>query len=96
MVRNELARLSAQKQQEFLEEYQRGAKSTGTTYLLWLFLGWHYAYLGQWGKQWLFWLTAGGFFFWWFIDLFRVPKLVDNYNKDRATDVMRNLKAIGS
>lgn len=95
MVRNELARLPAQKQEEFLEEYKRSIKSTGTAYLLWFCLGWHYAYLGQWGKQVLYWITLGGAGLWMLIDLFRVSGLVSNYNKDVATNVMRNLKAIG-
>jgi hypothetical protein len=41
-------------------------------------------------------LTGGGFFIWWLIDLFRLPGLVKNYNKDIATDTMRNLKAMSS
>lgn len=96
MVNNELARLTAQKQEEFIEEFKRKKKSVGFTYALWFFLGWHYAYLGKWGVQVLFWLTLGGLFFWWFIDLFRVSGMVKNYNKDIAMDVMRNLKAVSN
>lgn len=96
MVRNELAKLAAQKQEEFVEEYRRKAKSIGIAYVLWFLLGWHYVYLRNWGVQILFWLTLGGLFVWWFIDLFRVPGLVHNYNKDVATDVLRNLKAIST
>jgi hypothetical protein len=94
MVRNELARLSAQKQEEFLEEFNRKAKDSGTAYGLWFLLGWHYIYLRKWGLQILFWLTFGGFLMWWFIDLFRVAGMVTDYNKDVATDVMRNLVAV--
>lgn len=96
MVRNELGRQPAQKQSEFLEEYQRSAKGSGITYLFWFFFGCHYAYLGQWGKQILFWCTFGGAGLWMLIDLFRIPGLVSDYNKDVATNVMRNLKAIGA
>ncbi len=95
MVRNELANLSAQKQEEFVEEYKRKAKSTGAAYVLWLLLGWHYVYLRKWGIQILFWLTAGGFLIWWIVDLFRIPGLIRDYNKDIAVDVLRNLKTIG-
>jgi len=94
MVRHELVKLSAQKQEEFVEEYKRKAKSSGVAYILWLLLGWHYVYLRGWGIQILFWLTAGGFGLWWFIDLFRIPGMIKDYNKDIATDVLRNLKAI--
>lgn len=90
-VRNTLSRMPAERQQEFVEYYQRRAKNLGTAYLLWFLLGWHYAYLGRWGWQILFWLTAGGFFIWWFIDLFRLPKLIAQYNEDVATAIMRDL-----
>ncbi len=94
MVRNELANYSAQKQEEFVEEYKRKSKSTGTAYVLWFFLGWHYVYLRNWGIQLLYWATAAGLFLWAIADLFRLPKLVRDYNKDVAMEVLRNLKAI--
>jgi hypothetical protein len=97
MVKNELAKMSAQKQAEFVEEYKRKAKSVGVGYLfLIIILSMHYGYIGKWGLQVVFWLTGGGFLVWWFIDLFRLPGLVKNYNKDIATDTMRNLKAVSS
>ena len=94
MVRNELAKLSAQKQEEFVEEFNRKKKSSGVAYLCWLLLGIHYGYMRKWGLQVVYWLTLGGFFIWMLIDLFRMPGLISNYNKDIATDVMRNLKAV--
>jgi hypothetical protein len=94
MVRNELAKLSSQKQEEFLEEYERKEKSIFVGYLFWLFFGWHYAYQKKWGIQVLFWITAGGLFIWWLIDIFRVSSMINNYNKDKAIEVMRNLRAI--
>ena len=94
MVRNELGNLPAQRQEEFIEEFKRKSKSIAVTYLLWLLLGWHYIYLRKWAVQFLYWLTLGGVFIWTFIDLFRIPGMVRDYNKDVATDVLRNLKAI--
>jgi len=97
MVRNELSKMSAQKQDEFIEEYKRRKKSVGVAYILFLFvLCLHYGYLRKWGLQIVFWLTVGGFFIWWIIDLFRLAGLVRDYNKDIALDVMRNLKAISN
>lgn len=55
-------------------------KSTGTAYLLWFFFGCHYAYLGKWGIQILYWLTLGGFGLWILIDLFLIPGKVNRYN----------------
>lgn len=97
MVKNELAKMPPQKQEEFVEEYRRKSKSVGLAYLfLIVILAMHYGYLRKWGLQIVFWLTGGGFFIWWFIDLFRLAGVVKNYNKDIATDTMRNLKAMSS
>ena len=55
-------------------------KSTGTAYLCWFFLGCHYAYLGRWGLQILYWITLGGLGIWAFIDLFVMPSKVNAHN----------------
>lgn len=94
MVRNELAKMSPQKQEEFVEEFRRKQKSVGMAYVCWLLLGVHYGFLRKWGVQVVYWLTAGGFLMWAFVDLFRIPGMVRDYNKDVATDIMRLLKAI--
>lgn len=93
MVRNELIKFNALKQEEFAEEYTRKCKSSSTGYLCWFF-GLHYAYVGKWGLLILYWITLGGFFIWWIVDLFRISGLVKDHNKDLATDIFRNLKAI--
>jgi hypothetical protein len=60
---------------------QSKIKSTGTAYLLFLFLfGTHYAYLGKWGLQLLYWITLGGLGIWCVIDLFHIPTKVNNHN----------------
>jgi hypothetical protein len=94
LVRNEVARLNSQKQEEFLEEYKRKRKSAGMAYLLLFLGGFHCAYLRSWGMQILYWLTLGGFIIWAVVDIFRIPSIVSDRNKDAATDVLRNLKAI--
>ncbi|MBL7559844.1 TM2 domain-containing protein [Olleya sp. YSTF-M6] len=55
-------------------------KSSGTAYLCWFFLGCHYAYLGKWGLQFLYWFTLGGVGIWCLIDLFHIPAKVSNHN----------------
>jgi hypothetical protein len=94
MVRNELVKFSAQKQEEFIEEYKRKAKSVGFAYVLWFLFGCHYGYMQKWGIQILYWLTGGGLLIWAFIDLFRITGMIRDYNKDIAVDVFRNLKAV--
>jgi TM2 domain-containing membrane protein YozV len=93
MVKNSLAGLPAAKQEEFMEEYKRRAKSVAGAYLC-QFLGAHYFYLRKSSTAWMFWLTGGGLFCWWFIDLFRIPKMVTDYNRDIATDIIRTVKIL--
>lgn len=59
---------------------QSKVKSTGVSYIFLWFFGAHYAYLGHWGLQILFWCTFGGCGVWWFIDLFCLPGKVGRYN----------------
>lgn len=59
---------------------QSQLKDSGKAYLFYFFGGAHYAYLGNWGKQILFWCTFGGFFIWAFIDMFRVSSIVQQHN----------------
>ena len=55
-------------------------KSSGTAYLCWFFFGCHYAYLGHWGLQFLYWFTLGGLGIWCLVDLFHIPTKVNNHN----------------
>ncbi|MCK0132318.1 TM2 domain-containing protein [Flavobacteriaceae bacterium F08102] len=62
-------------------------KSTGTAYLCWFFLGCHYAYLGKWGLQLLYWVTLGGLGFWCLFDLFHIPTKVNNHNLNISSQI---------
>ena len=42
--------------------------------------GVQYAYLGNWGKQFLYWVTLFGLGIWALRDLFRLQKMLDTYN----------------
>lgn len=95
MVKSELSKMSAQKQEEFMEEYKRRSKSIGTAYLLFL-IGFQYAYFNKWGFQFVYFLTIYGFFIWFLIDIFRLPSVVRNYNKDISIEILRTMKAISS
>ena len=61
-------------------QLQSNVKSTGTAYLFWFLLGAHYAYLGKWGIQILYWITLGGLGFWALIDLFLMSSKVNAHN----------------
>ena len=63
--------------------------------ILWL-LGLHYAYFGKWSMLVFFWLTAGGVGFWWIVDAFRMRAMVEDANKDIASEVCRGMMAVGT
>jgi len=79
-----------------MRDYGNREKSTGTAYLAWFFLGFHYLYLKQWAAQIAFWLTLGGLGMWWFLDVFRVAGLVNRKNEEIAMEVMVQYKLISS
>ena len=65
-------------------------KSKGLAYLFWFFLGVHYAYLGKWGTQLLYWFTLG---IWALIDLFTLGGKVETYNtKKELKKVQKDVK----
>lgn len=95
MVKNELMKMSPNKQEEFLDEYMRKTKSVGLAYLFLLVVfSAHYGYLNKWGLQAVFWITGGGLLIWWIIDIFRLSGLVGEYNREVATNIMRDLKVM--
>ena len=97
-VKTQLAKMTAEQQSQFVEEFKRKAKSKSTGIALAILLGWHYAYLNRWGLQFLLWIScalAVGFI-WWFVDLFRVSGMITDWNKDVATEILRDMKIIQS
>jgi len=67
---------------------QSKMKSSGIAYLCWFILGIHYAYLGKWGLQILYWITFGGFGVWAILDLFLIPGKVDRYNFEISKQII--------
>lgn len=59
---------------------QSQLKESGKAYLFYFFGGAHYAYLGKWGTQILFWVTFGGIGIWALMDIFRISSLVQKHN----------------
>jgi hypothetical protein len=94
-IQYSLAEMPPEAQDAFWDEYRRRARKVGVAYLFWFLLGSHYAYLGRWWRQWFFWMTAGGVFIWWFVDFFRLPRLVEEYNRDAAMTALRMLRLMG-
>ena len=72
-------------QLEDLFEYPR--KRMLTAYLLWLlagYLGGHRFYLDREGSAVAQFLTGGGLMVWWAVDVFLIPSMVRDYNRDQA------------
>lgn len=78
------------------DEISKRERSGGIAFVLWLLLGWHYAYVGRWGIQFLFWLTAGGFLVWWLADLFRLGGIIHRKNQELALEVAQSYAALRS
>lgn len=95
MVVQQLENLPEHQQQAFFEEYKRKEKSLVVAYLLWL-ISCHYIYVGKIGTFFIYLITFAGFLIWGFIDLFRMPGIVRDYNKDVATEILKNLKLVSS
>jgi len=93
IVKRELVKMDFQEQEMFMEEYKRKSKSKGTAYLL-LLVGFHYAYVKEWGLQCVYFLTVYGLFIWLIVDIFRMPSIIKSYNQDVSIEILRSMKAI--
>lgn len=91
LIQKKFRDLNSEQQRIFINEFERKKKSVGVSYLLWFLVGWHYAYLKKWGWLLLYILTAGGFFIWAIIDLFRIPKMIDDYNNNLALEIIKDI-----
>lgn len=78
----------------FRQEVESKRRSLGTAYLAWIFFGLHYGYFGKFGWQILFWLTMGGFGFWWAIDVFRIPGMRKEYYHSLTTQAVKDVRAL--
>ena len=94
IVKNEIVKMPANKQGLFIDEFYRKSKNKGIAYLLWFIIGLHYIYLDKLGWQLFYWVTLGSFLIWMFIDIFRIPGMVNDYNDDIAVDILRDIKII--
>ena len=90
-VQNVVAKMDANTQNAFFTEYNRSKKSVGFSYFMWLLFGIHYAYNRKIGLQFVYWFTLGGFFIWAFIDLFRMPLIVQGSNSVIAREIANTL-----
>jgi hypothetical protein len=80
------AKLDPEMQEAFARDYTRRRKTLLIAYPLCV-AGWHYLYLGKFGRQLAFFFTLGGCFVWFLVDLFRLPGMVAIKNNEIAGDL---------
>jgi TM2 domain-containing membrane protein YozV len=80
--------------QKMILQMEYKEKTTGMAYLFWFFLGAHKAYMGDWGKQILFWFTLGGLTLWWIADLFRMQTLINRTNEKLFNEAIMKAKLV--
>ena len=100
-VKNQLAKMPEEQQNEFMEEFNRKFKpKSATTASLMAFFGFHYLYFNKIVMFILFVCTFGGFGLWWLIDWIRSGKMATEYNqekaKDVAMDVLKEIKILNA
>jgi type II secretory pathway pseudopilin PulG len=96
VVAQKLAKMDNLAQHAFIVEFNKRKKSSFMAFILWFALGLHYAYLGRVWITIVFMLSLGGLWIWWFIDLFRIPSMVRDYNKSVAINVLRDIQFLHS
>ncbi len=70
--------------------YNSRKQSSGTIWLLFLFLGWSYGSLGSMVKQIFYYLTLGGFGMWTIYRLITLNGAIKKYNRKVAMEVGLN------
>lgn len=87
-----LQQMPQDKVDAFITDYEKSEKNIIIAYIFMLFLFAHYAYTGKWGLFIVYILTSGGCGLWLLIDLFRLPKIISDYNNELAHNILRTLK----
>jgi len=92
MVKEALSKLPVEKQGLFVEEYKRKSKSGALMLVLAIFFPIQLFLLGKTGLGIAFILTGGGFFMWWFVEIFLAIKRTRDFNEDLAKSIIRDIK----
>ena len=79
-----------------LPRYESRKKSKLVAYLTWFFFGVYYFYLGKPIANLLLWISFPFLIgiVWWFVDLFRIPGIVDEYNDKLLMSLIAEAKTI--
>lgn len=79
-----LSKLNERQKNYVTSQLATRSKESAIAYLCWVILGAHYFYFGKPLKNIILWLTCFILIgvIWWFIDLFRIPGMVKEYNRE--------------
>lgn len=88
-VYSKFEQLPQEKKEKFLYHFSQKAKSPEMAFWACILFGWHYIYLGEIGKQILFWFTGGGLLIWALVDLFSIKKKVQEHNRSAALEALQ-------
>ncbi|MGD8190513.1 TM2 domain-containing protein [Brevibacillus ginsengisoli] len=89
--------LSSEELQMLSSEMLKKQKSTGTTWLLWIFtggFGGHRFYLGKTGSGVAMLLTLGGLGIWTFIDLFLLNGMIKDTNDRIENEILSEIRLL--
>lgn len=91
-----LKELSEKQRRYALSRYENKKKSVAVAYLLWIFFGVYYFYLNRVVLNLLLWISFGILLgiIWWAVDLFRIPGLVEQRNRDILVECIKDAKII--
>lgn len=84
--------LTTADQISYIVEQLGRLRDVGLAYCALLHSGSHRAYLDNPGMSFAFQMTLGGLGIWFLIDLFRVPAMVEEYNREKIKDILREAK----
>jgi hypothetical protein len=73
-----------------MQDLRRKIKPSTSVYMSWFLFGSHYAHMGKWGTQILFWLTLGGLGIWAVNDLINMNEIITRHRES----VFRQIEAI--
>jgi len=94
-VTYELGKIGVDDQMKFMNNYNLRKRSLKLAFVCLLFFpGTHYAFLGKWQLQILFWLTLGGGLVWWLVDFFRLKQIVKHSNHNIQREIVRDLHSV--
>jgi hypothetical protein len=91
----DLGKIGFEDQLRFQELYLSKKKSLNLAFICLLFFpGTHYAFMGKWQTQLLFWLTLGGGLVWWVIDFCRLKNILNESNFHVQQKILMEIKSV--